>query len=336
MQSKQTIYGIARFFGFKPNDIYEINPQLHDHVVQVNEQILIPVKRDLLIYNPNNLKKTEEYVPIYYQVKAKDNFFRISRIYFDQSIENLLKINNVNSFELEIDQILLVGWIPVSLENRTKPVKLISTRPSNQQTLEEIKEKKNKTLDEIDLSEDKKDVGSKPVFKKKVKSAPDIALEREQEWKKMNESIDEIIEISKKYNTGSSINSPENPELIETETLIERIDSSMIDQAILTSNLLGDIPLSLDIKLSESKGIAIWKNSGSGKNKMFALHATARINSYIELENPMMNRVVYAKVIGNIPPNTYPEEVKVIISPKTASSLGVVDQRFFIKMKYLE
>jgi len=28
MQSKQTIYGIARFFGNKPNAIYEINPQL--------------------------------------------------------------------------------------------------------------------------------------------------------------------------------------------------------------------------------------------------------------------------------------------------------------------
>jgi hypothetical protein len=69
---------------------------------------------------------------------------------------------------------------------------------------------------------------------------------------------------------------------------------------------------------------------------MFALHPTARVNSVIELHNPMMNRKVLAKVIGNIPPNTYPEEVKVIISPKTAKSLGVIDQRFFVKMRYLE
>jgi hypothetical protein len=202
--------------------------------------------------------------------------------------------------------------------------------------LEEIKEKKNKTLGEIDLSEDKKEAQPQAEFKKKVKTAPDIALEKEQEWKKMNESIDEIIEISKKYAIETESNTTSNPDTLATSKLFNRIDSSMIDQAILTSNLLGDIPLSLDIKLSENKGIAIWKNNGSGKNKMFALHATARINSYIELENPMMNRVVYAKVIGHIPPNTYPEEVKVIISPKTASSLGVVDQRFFIKMKYLE
>lgn len=336
MQSKQTIYGIARFFGFKPNDIYEINPQLRDHIVQVNEQILIPVKKDLLVYNPKNLKKSEEYVPVFYQVKAKDNFFRIARIYFDQSIENLLSINKVNSFELEIGQILLVGWIPASLDNRVKPIKLVSQKPSNQQALEEMKEKKNKNLNDIDLSEEKKDAGPKPEFKKKVKKQEDIVKEKEQEWKKMNESIDEIIAISKKYGEGTNPPGISNAGVPEVPAVPGSVDSSMIDQAILTSNLLGDIPLSMDIKLRENKGIAIWKNNGSGKNKMFALHATARINSYIELENPMMDRVVYAKVIGHIPPNTYPEEVKVIISPKTAANLGVVDQRFFIKMKYLE
>lgn len=336
MQSKQTIYGIARFFGFKPNDIYEINPQLHDHIVQVEEKILIPVKKDVLIYNPKNLKKSEDYVPVYYRVKAKDNFFRIARIYFDQSIENLLSINNVSSFELKIDQILLVGWIPASLDNRNKPGNLIVQKKANQQTQEESKEKKNKALSDIDLSEDKKGAGIKPVIKSKTKSKTDLALEKEKEWKKMNESIDEIIQISKNYTPDSKSNTSNNSEISTGNSVPTIVDSSMIDQAILTSNLLGNIPLSLDIKLMENKGIAIWRNNGFGKNKMFALHATARINSYIELDNPMMDRVVYAKVVGNIPPNTYPEEVKVIISPKTASNLGVLDQRFFIKMKYLE
>lgn len=327
MQSKQTIYGIARFFGNKPNAIYEINPQLADHVVQVEENILVPINKEIIIYAKKDFIKGERYIPIYYQAKAQDNFFRIARVYFDQTIENLLKINKVESFELEIGSILLVGWIPASLENRSKletekTQDIPTTTPTPITSIQELE------LNQKPAPEEQRNI---PRFKKKVKTKQEIAQEEKHEWEKLKESIDEIIQISKTYDDSQSKKGEASNIEISAELKTEHISLEIIE-----SNLIGDITPSADLVIKNSKGIAIWNNTGTGKHQMFALHPTAKVNSVIELQNPMMNRTVYAKVIGNIPPNTYPEEVKVIISPKTAQSLGVVDQRFFVKMRYLE
>ncbi len=86
--------------------------------------------------------------------------------------------------------------------------------------------------------------------------------------------------------------------------------------------------------LYHSSGAAFWRtNSGEGFD-FFALHRSARVNSIIEITNPMKERKVYAKVAGKIPETAYDDDVIIVVSPMVARLLGAKDQRFFVKLRY--
>jgi hypothetical protein len=50
----------------------------------------------------------------------------------------------------------------------------------------------------------------------------------------------------------------------------------------------------------------------------------------------MFDTSVFAKVVGNIPPNYFPPGIRVVVSPGVAHLLGVIDSRFYVKIKYVE
>jgi LysM repeat protein len=85
----------------------------------------------------------------------------------------------------------------------------------------------------------------------------------------------------------------------------------------------------------ESNGLAIW-NKKLNVNGVFVLNNEAKLYTLMELYNPLVNRKIVAKVIGRIPDNTYADNVKLILSPEAAKSLKAIDQRFFVKYKYLK
>jgi hypothetical protein len=88
--------------------------------------------------------------------------------------------------------------------------------------------------------------------------------------------------------------------------------------------------------VKETKGIAIWDKNMTSGSGLIAIHPTARINSFIELFNPMFNRTVRAKVVGQMPPNRYPKDISIIVSPEVARQLGVLDRRFYVILRYYE
>lgn len=87
-------------------------------------------------------------------------------------------------------------------------------------------------------------------------------------------------------------------------------------------------------KLTADSGAAFWKKSSGESSDFYALHRHAPVNSIIEITNPMTNRVIYAKVVGDIPDTAYGDDVKVIVSSVVATLLGAKDQRFFVKIRY--
>ena len=87
--------------------------------------------------------------------------------------------------------------------------------------------------------------------------------------------------------------------------------------------------------IREANGLAIWK-PGNDKTSYFVLHPTAIVGSYMEVTNPMLHRSLTAKVAGNIPPGLYQAHVGLVVSPSVARALGVLDQQFFARWRYVE
>lgn len=91
---------------------------------------------------------------------------------------------------------------------------------------------------------------------------------------------------------------------------------------------------SYDKKETEHQGVASWNKDSDENGDLYALHDHAPINSIIEINNPIKNRTVYAKVIGRLPESAQSKNIIVIVSPLSAKLLGAVDPSFFIRVKY--
>jgi hypothetical protein len=87
--------------------------------------------------------------------------------------------------------------------------------------------------------------------------------------------------------------------------------------------------------IKQQKGLAVWK-SGSFTSHFYVLHPTAKVGTYMEITNLMLHRTITAKVAGNFPPGLYQSHVGIVVSPSTARALGVLDQQFFAKWRYVE
>lgn len=87
--------------------------------------------------------------------------------------------------------------------------------------------------------------------------------------------------------------------------------------------------------IHEQKGLAVWK-PGNYTSHYYVLHPTARVGSYMEITNPMLHRTITAKVAGHIPPGLYQSHVGIVVSPSTARALGILDQQFFARWRYVE
>ncbi len=107
--------------------------------------------------------------------------------------------------------------------------------------------------------------------------------------------------------------------VVKKDSAIAKVDSTDIEEEKLI--------------LVSDNGLAIW-NKRSRTKGVFVLNNNAKINSLMEIYNPMLDRKIFAKVIGRIPPNSYPANVKLILSPQAATSLGAINTKFFVKIKY--
>lgn len=83
------------------------------------------------------------------------------------------------------------------------------------------------------------------------------------------------------------------------------------------------------------KGLAVWKPGNLSAN-YYVLHPTAKLGTYMEITNPMLHRTITAKVAGHIPPGLYQSHIGIVVSPSTARALGILDQQFFAKWRYVE
>jgi LysM repeat protein len=86
----------------------------------------------------------------------------------------------------------------------------------------------------------------------------------------------------------------------------------------------------------KQKGIAYVNGRNNAQKGYYVLHSQAEPNSEIEIYNPMGRRTVKAKVKGRIPDGIYNSDINVVLSSATAKSLGALDARFMVEIKYVQ
>lgn len=91
----------------------------------------------------------------------------------------------------------------------------------------------------------------------------------------------------------------------------------------------------IKVEWRRERAVAYWEKFDKGeRGRFYVLHPTARINSIMEIYNPMLGRKVKAKVLGRIPEDTYRKDISILVSPETAKALGALDSRFMVELYY--
>ncbi len=121
---------------------------------------------------------------------------------------------------------------------------------------------------------------------------------------------------------------------IEVRSAKESIHSGL-DDIVPLANTTDASPVRVKNYISQN-GPVLWFDDESFGDELFVMHLYAKPGSDIFIYNPMLKRRIKARVIGNIPPNTYPKEILALLSPAAAKALGALDTKFYVRMKYEE
>ena len=339
LKKNQTIFGLSKFFNTDLDMISAANPAVDLGTVKLNQRINIPINT-AMITSERNLSPTKSYIPVFYTVKAKDNLFRISKVYFHQSIENVMNINNLKTMDLSIGQKILVGWYQYDerykerLAWKEKGIEVAATgQATTTFTAQEVRSYQTE-----DAQKDISNVRNNdaPIFQKKLRSLPTNHKKDQNEYVDAEKPIASVEESKEKVYTETKVKEPteklleDNKEASEETTKVLSSDPFENRNNIFQGSYIGKP------KIHDAKIRAEWNMSSKDKVNLFALHATAKVNSYIEIYNPMLNRKVIAKVVGNLPPKAHKKNVDLIISPKVAETLGAVDKRFYVQVRFIE
>ncbi len=114
VEKGHTIYSLSRAYKVSVAKIYDYNNLQEGSTIPLGQKLRIPLPGRQLYkgVNLDNISKGH-YIPVYYKTQPKDNIFRISRVYFNQPIDDLRRRNKLSDNNLSLNQDLLIGWLIV-------------------------------------------------------------------------------------------------------------------------------------------------------------------------------------------------------------------------------
>jgi len=104
----ETLYSLAKYFKIALTDLLLVNKMKSGHTLSTGSIVIIPLAVEHI--KNTAYKKYDTWTPIYYEVKKQETLYRISKVYFPQKLEDLIKRNNTRSFAVKPGEQLLIGW----------------------------------------------------------------------------------------------------------------------------------------------------------------------------------------------------------------------------------
>lgn len=297
LEQGQTLYGISKSYGADLNGLIAQLPGNQVDELKIGQDIIVPLDKNKICYHEadcgNSLK-----LPVYYTPQRKDNLFRIARIYFNTTVEQLKLTNQMNSTALSYGQVITIGWLPYTDEwlsylsrNQIKAMAQITPQEA------EIREDKATETPSISL-----------VAADNIPSEPTLLTMKENR----SDEVSAVLEGIGSRN--------------------ERNNHRIYDDEITEAPTFNPEHR----KLTTEGATAYWNKNKSSKKGFYLLHKSLPLNTLIRITNPVTNQTVLAKVVGKIPDNIYAPEISLVVTTEVANALGAIDKKFYTKITYPE
>lgn len=293
--AKENFYSIGRLYNVHPKFLAAYNKLNMSKGLSLGQQINVPLT------DTNFTQKNTAGTPVYYMVGEKEGLYRVSVKNKNVLMQSLRDWNHLTSDNISNGQSLIVGYL-ISAEMKNQPMVM----------------------------------PEKPVV---------VAEEKKQEVKKEEEVVkpapkhDEIKDEEKKEEQQVEKTEPKVPvkkeEIKKPEPVIEEKKTAQQGEGYFKTSFEQQVkqqPTSKDATVTSG----IFKTtSGWNDQKYYLLMDGVDPGTIIRIVNPSNNKIIYAKVLGEMAGIRQNQGVSIRISNAAAAALDVEDtDKFILRIVY--
>jgi LysM repeat protein len=261
---KENWYAIGRLYNISPKDIASYNGTTIDKGLSVGQSIKIPLVSANFIQGSQRASD-EALVPVYHVVKEKEGLYRIGQQFNKVSADQLRAWNKLPSNDISNGMKLIVGYLKVKKD--LSPLAKAAQTPTDVAV----------TKQEVALAPNKELKKESPV------AASTVAAEKAAEEKKDDKAY--------------AANKNEPKAVVTSGTAVQENAGGVF------KNLFNEQTTGKSNSTQTSGTAAVFKSTSGWKDyKYYALMNNVTAGTVVKINNPANNRVVYAKVLGELPP----------------------------------
>jgi LysM domain len=300
--AKENFYSIGRLFNVHPKHIASYNSLDMTKGLGLGQMIRIPLT------DTNFNQKTEKGLPVYYVTGDKENLRRVSSSNNNVLVEDIRQWNNLFNDNITSGTKLIVGFLvtkeaaAVAVANPPKALTTIKTpqEDSKQTVKNDAPDKPEVKKEEIkQVKEGKEEVGKEEPKRGEVKQPKDEAKKDE---------VVQVKQIAKSKGAGQGYFKTSFDEQIK--------QSPLSKEQIFTSGIFKTA-------------------SGWSDDKYYLLMNGLEPGTIVKITNPANNKMIYAKLLGEMGGLKQNQGVNIRISNAAASALEIAEtEKFVLKLSY--
>ena len=301
----ETLSGLGRMYKLSVTDIAGFNKINADKGLKKDQQLRIPL-------NGTNLSQTECSTcrRVYHKVQPKEGLYRIGLNFGNIKAETLKRMNNLSGESVDIDQNLLVGYLPTSAGTAT-------ARQTENRPIEREVPKETVAIKTEKKPEPKPEYKPEPVSQPPVVKQTSLPVSKPQEQPKREEPKQQPVVQQTAPVVAGTVKAPSNN------------SNSTLGTGAFTSGYDGKI------NFSKEGTAAVFKStSGWNDEKYYVLMNNTTPGTIIKINCGATGKAIYAKVLGELPQIKQNESVLLRISNAAASALGGGEESMSVTVNY--
>lgn len=304
VQPKENWYSVGRMFNLSPSVIASFNGLKMDKGLSIGQKIKIPL-------NAQNLAQEgqpagdEAFIPVYHTVKEKEGLYRIGQTFNKVSVDQLKAFNKMKTDDVVIGSNLVVGYLKVKKE--LSPLAGAAVLPPAS-------------------------VASKPVTEAPKTTPPAAAPKPQTTPPVVNPEPEKKEPVAKPVEEKPApVTKPVEEKPVTPPSTTVRNDGPSTEGAFATvfkDQTNGN---------TQTTGLAgIFKSTSGWKDgKYYVLMNKVTPGTIVKITSVSTNRVVYAKVLGEIPPGKENDGLLIRISNAASAQLQVAEgAKFDVTLSY--
>ena len=112
-QIGHSLIGLMDFYDISEQELRFFNPKLKDTDIKQDQKIVVPIPNRAILRYKTSDYNARTHIPLYHIVSAGQTFYRLTKVYYQMSAEELMRRNDLTSQNLKVGQRLHIGWISI-------------------------------------------------------------------------------------------------------------------------------------------------------------------------------------------------------------------------------